>query len=359
MSIRAGRNQPCGQSPANRAGHVLWLCMITVLLSAGCAVQRPADTDEVVRHELVEGPRPWTDVPAAYDPDTVRFAVFSDLTGGEREGIFEIAVEQLNLLRPELIVNVGDLIEGGTDSAELDQQWDFFDARAGNARAPVFYTGGNHDLLGEEMRRTWEERNGERYYHFRYRDLLFLVLDTEDHSLERLREIAQLRREAIGIADEQGWAAFGQTEYANLPEDETGAISQAQSEYMVRVLTDNPDVRWTFLLMHKAPWANGDMHTWMAIEKALGERPYTVFHGHRHAIRHRQRNGRDYIRLGTTGGVFLAENGRSVDQVVWVTVDDAGAHIANLLMSGILDKTGQIPLDGAHRCFEADECSGK
>ena len=313
----------------------------------------------MVRHDLAEGPRPWTDRPADYDPDTVRFAVFSDLTGGEREGIFEIAVEQLNLLRPELIVNVGDLIEGGTDRAELDRQWDSFDARARKARAPVFYTGGNHDLLGEEMRHTWEDRNGPRYYHFRHRDVLFLVLDTEDHSLDRLREITQLRREAIRIADEQGWEAFGQTEYANMPEDETGMISQAQSDYMVKALADNSDVRWTFLLMHKAPWTYGDMPTWLTIEQALGERPYTVFQGHRHAYRHRQRNGRDYIRLATTGGVFLPEHGRSMDQVVWVTVDDDGAHIASLLMSGILDKTGQIPLNGADRCLEAADCPGE
>ena len=356
MSIRAGRKQPCGQSAVNRAGHVLWLCVITALLSAGCAAQRPADTNEVVRHELAEGPRPWTDVPAAYDPDTVRFAVFSDLTGGEREGIFEIAVEQLNLLRPELIVNVGDLTEGGTDRAELDRQWDSFDTRARKAQAPVFYTGGNHDLLGEEMRRTWEERNGARYYHFRYRDILFLVLDTEDHSLERLREVAQLRREAIRVADEQGWDAFGQTEYAKMPEDETGMISRAQSDYMVEALAANEDVRWTFLLMHKAPWANEDMPAWQAIERALADRPYAVFHGHRHAYQYEQRNGRDYIRLATTGGVFLLEHGRSVDQVVWVTVDDDGAHIANLLMSGILDMTGHIPLDGDGVCYEGTAC---
>jgi predicted MPP superfamily phosphohydrolase len=90
----------------------------------------------------------------------VRFAVFADITGGEREGVFEMAVEQLNLLRPELIVNVGDLIDGDTDRAELDRQWDSFDARADKAQARLFYTGGNHDLLNMEMRAAWEDRVG-------------------------------------------------------------------------------------------------------------------------------------------------------------------------------------------------------
>ena len=313
------------------------ITLIFVWFAAGCA---PADTPDTV-----DGA-----------PDTVRFAVFSDLTGGERDKVFEIAVAQLNLLRPELIVNVGDLIEGSTDRAELDQQWDSFDARARRATAPVYYTGGNHDLLGEEMRKAWEERNGDRYYHFVYRDVLFLVLDTEDHSVERLQEIAQLRRDALKVAAEEGWDAFGETEYANMPEDETGMISNEQADHMVRALADNADVRWTFLLMHKAPWAHADMATWISIEQALGDRPYTVFHGHRHAYRHQQRNGRDYIRLATTGGVMLPEHGPSWDQLVWVTVDDEGAHIANLKMSGILDKTGKIPLDGEDVCFEAAVC---
>lgn len=299
-----------------------------VWLSAGCA---PADTPDAVDDAR----------------DAVRFAVFSDLTGGERDGVFEVAVAQLNLLRPELIVNVGDLIEGSTDRVELNRQWDSFDARARKALAPIYYTGGNHDLLGEEMRNAWEDRNGPRYYHFRYRDVLFLILDTEDHSIERLREIAQLRLDAIKIANEQGWEAFGETDYANMPEDETGIISQEQADYMVQVLADNADVRWTFLLMHKAPWAIDDMPAWTAIEEALGNRPYTVFHGHRHAYQHKQRHGRDYIRLATTGGVQLPEHGPSWDHVVWVTVDDDGAHIVNLKMSGILDKTGEVPAGGA------------
>ncbi len=307
---------------------------------------------EKITHDVVTERKPWTDRQPQYAADTVRFAVFSDLTGGEREQVFEIAVEQLNLLRPELIVNVGDLIEGSADRLEIDRQWDSFEERAAKARAPVFYTGGNHDLLGENLRAAWQERNGPRYYHVRYRDVLFLVLDTEDHPLERLREIAILREETIRVAAEHGWDAAGKTEYANLPEDTTGMISSAQADAITKAIAENDDVRWTFLLMHKAPWAADDMPAWQAIEHALGDRPYTVFHGHRHGYQHEQRNGRDYIRLATTGGVFLSKYGPSFDHLVWVTVDKDGAHIANLKMSGILDKTGSVPLDGGDRCLQ-------
>jgi hypothetical protein len=98
------------------------------------------------------------------------------------------------------------------------------------------------------------------------------------------------------------------------------------------------------------------MPAWIAIEEALSERPYTVFHGHRHAYRHQQRNGRDYIRLATTGGVFLPKHGLSADHVTLVTVDRTSVDIANVLLSGILDKTGQIPLGGDEVCLDSADC---
>ena len=127
-----------------------------------------------------------------------------------------------------------------------------------------------------------------------------------------------------------------------------------QSDEMVRVIRENANVRWTFVLMHKAAFRAEDMPAWGAIEEALSGRPHTVFHGHRHGYQYERRGSGDYIRLATTGGVQLPDRGRSMDHVVLVTMDDDGAHIANLLMAGILDKTGHIPLDGDERCFEGD-----
>ena len=332
------------------------LLTVVITLSAGCATNGVEEKNDLFQAAESEGPQPWTHEQFDTSDDKFTFALFSDLTGGEREGIFEIAVEQLNLLRPDFIINVGDLIEGDTDRQIVDEQWDSFDERAGRARAPVFYVGGNHDLLGQTLQEAWEERLGRTYYHFVYRDVLFLVLDTDDYSQQRLEEFARLRLEAIEVAETQGWDAFYKTEYARMPENYGGNISQEQSRYMLDALEQNPDVRWTFLIMHKAPWVIEDMKTFTDIEDALTDRPYTVFNGHRHAYQYLQRKGRDYIRLATTGGSQLPKNGRSMDQVVLVTVDDEGVDIANLLMSGILDKTGHIPLDGDDVCFESTVC---
>ena len=64
--------------------------------------------------------------------------------------------------------------------------------------------GGNHDLTGKVLQDAWDERLGRRYYHFRYKDVLFLVLDTEDNTPERVQEIFEMRNHALQVAAEQG-----------------------------------------------------------------------------------------------------------------------------------------------------------
>jgi len=228
----------------------------------------PAEKSEF-QHEIAGDLRPWTNEAFDAADQKFTFAVFSDLTGGERDRIFEIAVAQLNLLRPELIINVGDLIDGGSeDPGELNAQWDSFDERSERALAPVFYVGGNHDLTGSVLQGVWDERIGRRYYHFVYKDVLFLVLDTEDNTPERTQEIFEIRKAGIEVYMNEGPEAFADTEYANLPEKSSGNLTVDQSAYFVEAIANNPDVRWTFLFMHKAPWERAENTNFAAIESA-------------------------------------------------------------------------------------------
>jgi hypothetical protein len=330
---------------------------VVALALAACAGESDSKHENRLVHDVHSGPRPWNHENFDAADDKFTFAVFSDLTGGERDGVFDIAVAQLNLLRPELIMNVGDLIEGeAKDSVGISAEWDVFDRRAGTARAPVFYAGGNHDLTGEMLRNVWEERYGRRYYHFVYKDVLFLVLDTEDNTAERMQQIFELRNDAIAVYKAEGGEAFEKTEYAGLPERFSGTVGPEQSQYFVNIIEHHSDVRWTFIFMHKPAWTKEGETRFAAIEAALGDRPYTVFSGHQQVYGYEERLGRDYVQLATTGGEQYPEYGRSMDHVTLVTVDDTGVDIANLLLSGILDKTGKIPLDGDDICFEMAVC---
>ncbi|KPJ80416.1 MAG: serine/threonine protein phosphatase [Gemmatimonas sp. SG8_23] len=331
---------------------------------AACAPGDESDVSSDARprfvHEVPGPALPWThedfDSPSGED-DRLTFALFADLTGGERSGVFDVAIEQLNLLRPELIVNVGDLIEGDSDDPlELAAQWDAFDERARRARAPIFYVGGNHDLTGDVLRGVWAERYGPTYYWFRYDEVLFLVLDTEDNTPERMAEIEAARVEAVEIYRTEGPEAFAGTEYSTMPERTSGTIGATQSAYFVEAITANPDVRWTFVLTHKPAWQRQGEQNFAAIEAALSGRSYTVFSGHVQAYAYEERHGRDYVQLATTGGLQFPDLGRSADHVTIVTVDDGGVDIATLLLDGILDRTGVLPAGGDTLCFEAARC---
>ena len=333
--------------------------VVVLAVSLGCSTAAVPSRDHGFRHDLQGDQRPWTNEQFDAVDDKFSFAVFSDLTGDERDRVFEIAVAQLALLRPEFIINVGDLIEGGTDDpAEIDRQWNSFNERAERATAPIFYVGGNHDLNNATLRNAWTARYGKSYYYFVYRNTLFLILDTEDSTPARVREMFEARARAIEVLQSEGWEAFINTEYFTMPEHNAGSISEEQSRYFQNVIAAHPNVRWTFLFMHKAPWKGEDLKTFAAIEEALSDRPYTVFNGHVQAYEYEERLGRDYIRLATTGGFHNMREGRAMDHVTLVTVDDHGVDIANLKMEGVLDKTGRVPMGGDDVCFDPTICAG-
>jgi len=194
---------------------------------------------------------------------------------------------------------------------------------------------------------TWSTGHyGPTYYWFRYDDVLFLVLDTEDNTPERMAEIEAIRREGVEVYKTEGPEAFARTEYATLVERTAGSIRAEQSAYFIDAIKRNADVRWTFVLMHKPAWQREAEEYFAAIEATLAARPYTVFYGHVHVFGYEKRHGRDYIQLSTTGGEPFPDLGRTVDHVTLVTVDDSGADIATLLLEGILDRTAAIPAAG-------------
>jgi predicted phosphodiesterase len=250
------------------------------------------------------GPNPLTHLDFQNNPANFQFAIMGDRHGSNRPGIFEKAVDQVNLLCPEFVMCVGDLVTGDVaDPALLTAQWEDFDGWARKLEAPFFYVPGNHDVPNGSMGETvWKERLGHPYYHFTYEDVLFLCLNTEEMG--------------------------------------GGQISEAQAEYMRKALEEHPSVRWTMLFMHRPLWMHNANNGWEKVEAALGNRPYTVFAGHTHRYLMTERNSHDYVVMSTSGG---GTDGKStfsgeLDHVLWVTMTESGPRIANLLLDGIKDK---------------------
>lgn len=149
--------------------------------------------------------------------DTLRFAIICDRTGGMRSGVFERAVEKINSLDPEFVMSVGDLIDGYTESPIVwTAQWDELDAIIKNFKAPFHAVVGNHDISNPKMREAWVQRRGATHYAFVRKDVLFLVLDSEDLS--------------------------------------GGGFGAGQIAFARNAIAEHANVRWTFVFFHRPLW---------------------------------------------------------------------------------------------------------
>jgi hypothetical protein len=292
-----------------------------------------------------EGSKPYTHLQFQNDPDNFQFAVIGDRTGGHRKGVFPAAVDVLNLLQPEFVMSVGDFIEGYVeDEALLKSMWEEVDGSLQELNMPLFFVMGHHDVNLDPSESVWFERVGASrgYSHFVYRNVLFLLMSTDDPPKKdpgpELEDKYQ-RVKAGQVSPEEGRAIVEELEaWAGKVN-----ISDGQVEYFKKVLADNPGVRWTFAFMHAPAWAQPDPGNFARIESLLADRPYTIFAGHTHTYNYTERKGRDYITMGMTGGLApaLATPG-NMDHVAWITMTEEGPVISNLLLNGILDKTGAV-----------------
>ena len=151
------------------------------------------------------------------------------------------------------------------------------------------------------MQTEWEKRFGRSYYHFIYRNALFMVLSSED----------------------------------SIPSH----FGRRQIQYVSQVLQENRKVHWTLVFFHKPLWLKEEDTGWRKIEELLSSRNYTVFVGHLHRYNKYRRGNHSYYQLATTGGksdLSGIEAGR-FDQVAWVTVGSDSPRVALLKLDGILE----------------------
>jgi hypothetical protein len=308
-----------------------------------------------------EDAQPYTHLNFKNDPDEFQFAIITDNAGGARPGVFAKAVEMVNLLQPEFVVNAGDLIEGyDNDEEQIRAWWQEIDEYLEGLEMPFFFLPGNHDHYSDASIKVWRERFGDErgYYHFVYKDVLFLMINTEDPP----KTVARLQRdnpelyERVGVnyqlmhelqAKEHQTAEDGKRllELAEPIEEWLGEIdiSEDQVAYFKGVVEAYPDVRWTFCFTHSpphySPAVEKDPANFTKIEALLADRPYTVFSAHTHTYDYDQRDGRDFVTTATSGAMNVVRPG-AMDHVVWVTMTDQGPKIVNLLLTGLMDKQG-------------------
>ncbi len=275
--------------------HFILSIVVVLIIFAGCTSKKDFKTDvDTVK-------KPWTNLDFYNDPSNFQFAIVADRTGGNRRGVFEVGVEKLNLVMPEFVICVGDLIQGyTTDTAIIAQQWDEVNQIISNLKMPFFYLPGNHDITNKVMEKEWEKRYGRRYYNFVYKNVLFITLDSND--------------------------------------DDDYNLTREQTDFVLKTLKENENVRWTYLFMHHPIWTYDTGGRFPEIQEALNSRKHTVIAGHEHRYHHEEINRANYYILATTGAgsALLGEPFGQFDHISWITMSDNGPMMANLKLDGIL-----------------------
>lgn len=268
---------------------------------------------------------PWTHQDYADQSVEFQFAVVSDRAANPREGVFKAALGKLQILRPELVLSVGDFIHGYgdgfkplTDEALIRKKRDNVDDALKQLPMPFYRVAGNHDYNNDVSARVWKDRYGPAYYAFTYKDVLFLCLNSQDGP------------------------------------NYSAGIGAEQIVWVKETLGKHNDTRWVHLFFHQPLWLEDDKRVKQAeeagktpqltrfgeVERLLEGRDYTVFAGHHHAYGKWIREGQKYFRLATTGGqsALGGPEKKQFDHVLWVTMTADGPVLANLLLDGILDE---------------------
>jgi hypothetical protein len=334
---------------------ILVICKVfllaVVILESGCS-SALFNYDKAALPEA----KPWTDKEFKNNPKEFQFVIIGDRTGGANvQGTFKLAMGQINLLQPEFVINVGDVIEGySDDKAELNAEWDEMDKVINTLDMPFIRTPGNHDIANLTAQQVWRERYGATHYSFVYQNVLFLVLDSEDPPRtapagirEKLDLYNRLQTEDPAKAREM-LAEFMSDKSVVAGLAQPVEFKDEQAEFIKKTLEKHPDVRWTFLFLHEPAWERPSK-SFKAIQEILNGRDHTFFAGHLHYYDYDYIDGYEHITMGPAGASFHQDGPGNVDHIMWVTMTEDGPEMANIALKGIFDRKGLDPsLFGAY-----------
>lgn len=226
-------------------------------------------------------------VPSALDADEgFHFAILGDRTGGANQEAFEQVVKDMVRLSPDFVVTVGDLVEDGRRADDWIQPLE----NMTRFHCPLYYTPGNHDIIDETSKTTYQQKTGQKpYYSFDHGTTHFIILNNAAAEKYDDMDVAQ-----------KTWL-----------EDDLRSHQQAEN---------------IFIFMHKPFWAKciADNEPDKMHQLFSDYHVDAVFTGHWHQYAYKNIDGIDYYIIGSSGADYGKQENiglGSFYQFLWCFVD--------------------------------------
>lgn len=254
------------------------------------------------------------------------FAILGDRTTGSAEGLKVLAkaVKEINLFGPDLVLNVGDMVNGYNDREEWLKQMREYKNVVKGLEVPFYPVAGNHDVYwrgkgrpAKEHEEDYEEHFGPLWYWFKQKGSVFIVLFSDEGNVTT------------------GAKSFSDPLAQKMTPEQTG--------WLKATLKKAKQAKHIFIFLHHPRWTGGGYgDDWDRIHRILKRagNVSAVFAGHTHVNKYNGKvDGIEYFTLGTTGGsIPEVDPLRGLEhRYLIVNVNEDEFHIAGIPVGNVVN----------------------